>query len=137
MSAPQTVVAMRDPKGPETLFAAAPAADPPAQAGQAPRSAAWPLALGLLALLGWLGLQAWSLLQDRQQLQQARQQLQPTIDSAQRVRPTLVRLAADSQGLADAGNVQARVLTDELKRRGITIRAAAPAAPPGGGTPPR
>jgi tetratricopeptide (TPR) repeat protein len=135
MSAPQTVVAMRDPKGPETLFAAAPAADPPAQAGQAPRSAAWPLALGLLALLGWLGLQAWSLLQDRQQLQQARQQLQPTIDSAQRVRQTLDRLAADTQGLlarlalAPARAAPARRADRAAVARGGAGRGPQPAAP--------
>lgn len=105
---------------------AAGAADKPSAAvPEAPRSLALPLLIGLLALLVALGDQAWRLDQDRQQLQQAQAQLQPTVDNAQRLRRSLDLLAADTQRLADAGNGSAHVLVDELKKRGITINPAA------------
>lgn len=139
MSTQQTVVAMRDPRGPETMFAGAPD-QPDARANgkadgkvpaapAAPRSAALPLALGLLAVVAWLGHQAWQLDQDRRQLEGARSTLQPTIETAQRLRRSLDLLAADTQRLADSGNGNAKVLVEELKKRGITINPAASKAP--------
>lgn len=133
MSSPQSVVALRDPRGPETMFAGAPdtpgtQADSRAAAAAAPRSAALPLALGLLTLVTTLGYQAWQLDQDRRQLESARANLQPTLDTAQRLRRSLDLLAADTQRLADGGNGNAKVLVGELKKRGITINAAATAA---------
>lgn len=138
MSANQTVVAMRDSRGPETMFAATPeAATPAAAALAAPaRSAALPLALGLLAVLTFLGHQVWQLDQERQQIEIARGNLQPTVETAQRLRRSLDLLAADTQRLADGGNANAKVLVDELRKRGITINAAAAAPAPstdGGG----
>jgi hypothetical protein len=85
--------------------------------------------LGLLALLAWLGYQAWQLDQDRRQLEVARGNLQPTVETAQRLRRSLDLLAADTQRLADGGNGNAKVLVEELKKRGITIN-------PGAATPP-
>jgi hypothetical protein len=131
-----TVVAMRDAKPgdatgadkpPASAPAPAAASTAPAAAPAAPRSLALPLLIGLLALLLSLGYQAWLLDQDRQQLQQAQAQLQPTIENAQRLRRSLDLLAADTQRLADAGNGNARVLVEELKKRGITINPAATA----------
>ena len=119
----------RDPRGPDTVFAAGPTAAAARKAQPAaPRSAALPLALGLLAVVAWLGHQAWQLDQERQQLELARSNLQPTVDTAKRLRRSLDLLAADTQRLADGGNANARVLVDELRKRGITINAAATAA---------
>ncbi len=106
---------------------AAAAASTPAAAAAAPRSLALPLLIGLLALLVSVGYQAWLLDQDRQQLAQAQAQLQPTVENAQRRRQSLDLLAADTQRLADAGNASARLLVEELKKRGITINPAATA----------
>lgn len=113
---------MRDAKPGGTDAPPVPAATP-----AAPRSPALPLLTGLLALLVSLGYQVWLLDQDRQQLLQAQAQLQPTVENAQRLRRSLDLLAADTQRLADTGNGSARVLVDELQKRGITINPAATA----------
>ena len=143
----QTVVAMRDAKAaepakapasfaPDTHFAALPepAADPQAAAARL-RSAFVPLLLGLLAVTAWMAHHAWLLEQDRLQLTAAQATLQPTVEKSAGLRQSLDRLAADTQRLADAGNGNARVLVDELRKRGITIHAgttpvsASPAKP--------
>jgi hypothetical protein len=133
----QTVVAMREAKAPEaskaspspdTHFAALPdsvARPEPAAttATTSPRSTFVPLLLGLLAVTAWMAHHAWLLNQDRQQLQAAQATLQPTVEKSAGLRQSLDRLAADTQRLADAGNGNARVLVDELRKRGITINA--------------
>jgi hypothetical protein len=136
----KTVVAMREASSPDALFATSPetaAARAPkdSPAARSARSAFVPLLLGLLAISGSLSFQAWVQEQDRQQLQLARGALQPTVEQATKLRQSLDRLANDTQALADAGNGNARVLVDELRKRGVTINTnaatqAAPAAPP-------
>lgn len=88
-----------------------------------------PLLLGGLALLGGLGFQTLQLWMDREALKSAHAQQQLTVDNAGKLRTSLDTLAADTQRMADAGNPNARVLVEELKKRGVTINAAAPAAP--------
>ena len=51
------------------------------------------------------------------------------METAQRLRRSLDLLAADTQRLADGGNGNAKVLVEELKKRGITINAAATTTP--------
>ena len=54
-----------------------------------------------------------------------------TVDSAAKLRASLDALASDTQRLADAGNASAALLVAELRKRGVTINAAAtPAASP-------
>lgn len=133
----QTVVAMREAKAHDAPATPSPVAAEPASAAAAslphlapaPRTAFLPLLLGLLALTAWLGHQAWLLDQDRQQLQAAQAGLQPTVEKAGGLRQSLDRLAADTQRLADAGNGNARVLVDELRKRGITINPGTAATP--------
>ena len=136
----QTVVAMRDTKAADPTRVAAPTAAagapapgvaPAATSAKTARSAFVPLLLGLLAVTAWLGHHAWLVEQDRQQLQAARANLQPTVEKSAGLRQSLDRLAADTQRRADAGNGNARVLVDELRKRGITINATggATAAP--------
>ena len=143
----QTVVAMRDAKAaepakapasfaPDTHFAALPEpAGAPQAAAARLRTAFVPLLLGLLAVTAWMAHHAWLLEQDRLQLTAAQATLQPTVEKSAGLRQSLDRLAADTQRLADAGNGNARVLVDELRKRGITITAgttpvsASPAKP--------
>ena len=143
----QTVVAMRDAKAaepakapasfaPDTHFAALPEPAAATQAAAARmRTAFVPLLLGLLAITAWMAHHAWLLEQDRLQLTAAQATLQPTVEKSAGLRQSLDRLAADTQRLADAGNGNARVLVDELRKRGITINAgttpvsASPAKP--------
>ena len=96
-------------------------------------SAFVPLLLAGLALLGWLGFQAQQLMVERQALQTAYASQQQTVDNSAKLRASLDILAADTQRLADSGNLNARALVDELKKRGVTINSAntpsAPASP--------
>jgi hypothetical protein len=48
------------------------------------------------------------------------------VQQAEKVRSTLDRLALETQKLADAGNPSARIVVDELRRRGVTINPPAP-----------
>lgn len=78
-----------------------------------------------LAMLLSLGDQCWQRLHERERLHAAQAQLQSTVDKATQLRSSLDALAADTQRLADAGNAPARLLVQELRRRGITINPAA------------
>lgn len=100
----------------------------PAESG--PHSPFVPLLLGGLALLGWLAFQTQQLLGERQALQAAYTSQQQTVDNAGKLRGSLDALAADTQRMADGGNPNARLLVDELRKRGITINTAnTPTAP--------
>jgi hypothetical protein len=107
----------------------------PRRAGAAARTAGpgpfVPLLLATAALCLWAAGATWQLLEARGALVQTHQSQQETVDNAGRLRASLDTLAADTQRLADTGNPQAALLVSELKKRGITINAAAtPAATP-------
>ena len=92
------------------------------------RSPFLPMLLAGLALLGWLGFQTYGLFTERESLAAAHTAQQQTVDNAGKLRTSLDALAADTQRIADAGNPSARLLVDELRKRGITINAPAAAA---------
>ena len=98
----------------------------------AQRSAFVPMILGGMALLGSMAFQGYQHLGDRQTLQNAHAAQQQTVDNAGKLRASLDALAADTQRMADAGNASARLLVEELKKRGVTINTA-----PAPGTAPR
>lgn len=130
-----TLITMREPRRasddrPDMPAAPAAATAPAVAAAEiAPRGPFIPLLLGLAALLVVLLHQVWQLEQERQQLAASLQAAGPQLAAAQQLRQSLDRLAADTQRLADGGNAPARVLVEELRRRGITINASAsPAA---------
>ncbi len=84
-----------------------------------------PLLLVTVASLAWMGYQSWLLYTDRQALQAAHVGQQQTVDNAVKLRASLDTLAADTQRLAEAGNGNARLLVDELRKRGVTINSVA------------
>ena len=84
-----------------------------------------PVLLCALALLLALGWQTYLLATERDSLQAAHFGQQQTVDNAGKLRTSLEALAADTQRVADAGNPSARVLIEELRKRGITINSAA------------
>jgi hypothetical protein len=91
-----------------------------------------PLLLGGVALAAWFGVQTWLLLEERANLRTTHASQQQTVENAAKLRQSLDAIAADTQRLANAGNPNATLLVDELRRRGITINPdAAPAPPPG------
>lgn len=88
-----------------------------------------PLLLGGIALLLSFAYQTYQLWVEGTALQTAHAGQQQTVDKAGQLRASLDAIAADTQRLADAGNANARLLVEELRKRGITINpAAAPAA---------
>jgi len=93
-------------------------------------SAFLPLLLLSLALSGWLGFQGWQIVNERQQLQQLIAGQEAKVDSANRLRASLDRLALATRQLAAEGNPNARLLVDELQRRGVTINPAKAAVTP-------
>ncbi len=101
---------------------------PAPMALSAPHSPFVPLLLGGLALLGWLGFQTQQLVNERAALAGVHASQQLTVDNAGKLRGSLDALAADTQRIADAGNPNARLLVEELRKRGITINAAASGA---------
>jgi len=80
-----------------------------------------PLLLGLLALGAWFGLQTSLLLEEKTNLRNAHAAQQQTVEKATQLRQSLDGIAADTQRLADTGNANARLLVDELRKRGVTI----------------
>lgn len=94
---------------------------PPIAAVRLPYSAFYPLLLLGLAVLGWFAFQSWQLISERQQLQQFVAGQQPQVDNAGRLRASLDRLALSTRQLAQEGNPNARLLVEELQRRGVTI----------------
>lgn len=88
-----------------------------------------PLLLLSLALVGWFGFQTHQLVRERQQLAQLRAGQDAQIEAAAKVRASLDTVATATASLAETGNLNARLLVEELRKRGITInRGAANAA---------
>ena len=94
------------------------------------RSAFLPMLLPSLAFIVWLAVQAYQLVQERQNLEQFSAGQQAQVDGAKSLRVSLDRLAVSTQQLANAGNANARLLVDELQRRGVTINPTKAGEPP-------
>ncbi len=100
-----------------------------APSDQPPRSPFLPVLVCAVALLAWFGVQTWLLVQERDSLRAGHAAQQQTVENAARLRQSLDAVAADTQRLANAGNRNATLLVEELRRRGITINPDAPPAP--------
>ena len=98
------------------------------QAPTASYSPFLPALLSSLGLCGWLGFQTFQLMNDRSAILGAHAAQQQTVDNASRLRASLDALAADTQRLAETGNVNARTLVEELRKRGVTINPNAPSS---------
>lgn len=83
-----------------------------------------PLVLAALALAGSFALQTWLLVEERASLKSALAGQQPTVDKSSKLRQSLDAIAADTQRLAEAGNPNARLLVEELRRKGVTIKTS-------------
>ena len=80
-----------------------------------------PMLLLSLALVAWFGFQSYQLTRERQQLMALRASQEPQMEAAARLRAALDTTATATARLADGGNTSARVLVEELRKRGITI----------------
>ena len=87
-----------------------------------------PHLLTSLALVGWLGFQAFQQFGERQQLATLDAAIAPQEQAAQKLRNSLEAIATATAKLANDGNANAQVVVDQLKKRGVTINAPAASA---------
>jgi len=88
-----------------------------------------PVALLAVTLLLWVGFQTTQLITERQTLQTLRQGQEAQIQSSQKLRASLDTIASGTAKLAQQGNPSARLIVEELKKRGVTINPNPSAAP--------
>ena len=89
-----------------------------------------PALLIALAVVAWFGFQTVHLVLEWRQLGLAQSTLQPQEQNAIKLRASLDAVATSTAKLATEGNANARVIVEELRKRGITIN------PPGASKPP-
>ena len=100
---------------------------PSARSGRGPFV---PMLIGALALVTWFAFQTVQLAGERQQLAAMRAVQGAQVDAATKLRASLDGMASATAKLADAGNVNAKLLVEELRKRGITINPNAPPTAP-------
>ena len=94
------------------------------------RSPFVPMLLGAVALAAWFAFQTQQLIRERSQLAALRTAQDGQIEASAKLRGSLDAMAAATAKLADAGNMNAKLLVEELRKRGITINPnAEPTAP--------
>lgn len=81
----------------------------------------WPVLVFFLAWLAWAVFQAYQLNVESKNLMTLKNGQQAQVEQAQKVRQTLDTLATETQKLADAGNANAKLVIEELRKRGITV----------------
>jgi hypothetical protein len=94
------------------------------------RSVFWPLLIFGVATASWSGFQAYQLVQEHDALKKLHTNQEALVQNSIKLRAQLDGIAADTQRLADAGNANAQLIVNELRRRGVTIN---PDSPPVGG----
>jgi hypothetical protein len=104
------------------VLPAAPARVPmPPSAGR--QSAFVPVLLLALAFVAWLGFQCVQQIGERQQLTALQASLDAQEAAAKKVRASVDAVATATAKLAAEGNANARVVVEELRKRGVTINA--------------
>ncbi len=81
-----------------------------------------PLALLSVALVGWFAFQAIQLRNERSVLKQVRTSQEAQVQQSVKARSALESLASDTARLAEQGNVNAKLMVEELRKRNITIK---------------
>lgn len=106
-------------------------ANPSRMAAETAKSSVFlPLLLISVAFVAWTAFQSAQLVMEQQQLAKARSGLEPQEAGATKLRASLDAVASATARLAETGNPNARVIVDELRKRGVTINPAAAAAVP-------
>jgi hypothetical protein len=93
------------------------------------RGAFVPILLIALSVAGWFGFQTLQLVREQRQLDAAKVGLAPQELAATRVRAALDQVATATAKLAAEGNVNARLIVEQLRSRGVTINSPAASAP--------
>ena len=101
----------------------------PARLHGADQSVFIPLIILTLAAVAWAAFQMTQLLRERDALATARVNQERPMENAKKLRDALDTVAKQTQQLANRGNPSAKLIVDELRKRGITISADAAPAP--------
>jgi hypothetical protein len=101
-----------------------PVAPPVTQAA----SAFVPLLMFALTITAWFAFQTVALWRERETLATARSAQEKSVEDARKMRTALDQLARGTAVLAEKGNANAKLVVDELRRRGITINPNSPPA---------
>lgn len=80
-----------------------------------------PILVLALVLAGWFLFQSLQLLRERDAMQAAIANQEKQMQESKKLRDSLDAIAKGTASLADAGNPNAKLIVDELKKRGITI----------------
>lgn len=86
-----------------------------------------PLIILALTMLAWFGFQVVQLRVERDAMREALAKQDKPLEDSRKLRGALDSLARGTQQLADNGNPNARLVVDELKKRGVTFNTNAPA----------
>jgi len=98
-----------------------------AKAGPAQRRPSkLPLILTIASLLVWFGFQTVQLVVERGNLGSVKGNLEAPMQESQKLRAQLDALITKTAALAEQGNASAKAVVEELEKRGIPIKDAAP-----------
>ena len=92
-------------------------------------SAFLPLLILALALLAWFAFQASQLRMERDAMQATFAAQEKPMGDAKKLRDSLDVIAKGTAQLAESGNPGARLLVDELAKRGVNLQPKSPPAP--------
>ena len=87
-----------------------------------------PLLLLVIAGLAWPGFQCYQLVNERQALATVFGSQNRQVEESTKLRGSLDAIARDTAILAGSGNAGAKLIVDELAKRGVTINPAAASA---------
>ena len=90
------------------------------------RSPAIPLGILAAAMFVWAGAVALNQMAETSRLKEVRANQEALVQNSQKLRASLDALASETAKLAAQGNPNAKMLVDELAKRGITINPNAP-----------
>lgn len=116
---------MTEPPHPTPAFRT----EPPDHEARLVRSAFVPILLTALSVTAWFGFQTVQLVREQQQLEAAKVSLAPQELAATKLRTALDQVATATAKLAAEGNVNARLIVEQLRSRGVTINSPVASAP--------
>ena len=96
-------------------------------ADSTPRGPFVPLLMISLAVLAWAVFQSVMLVRDYDSYLRVRANQEPQMEAATKLRQKLQGIARDTAKLAEGGNAGAKLIVDQLRKRGVNI--SSPAAP--------
>lgn len=94
------------------------------------------LILGLV-LAAWFGFQATQLRAERDAMRELMAGQDKQLQESKKLRDSLDAIARGTARLADSGNANARLVVDELKKRGVTINPDSPTPAGAAAVPPK